>query len=140
MRRIAFARIAQESNALSPVPTTLVDFEGSHYLEGAALMTAVTKGPEVPGFFKRAELAGFMTAAAERKADIEPVPLLSAWASSGGPLSKACFEELEARLVEKLRRAGRIDGLFLALHGAMGAQGIADPESRLLRSVRRWRS
>ena len=136
MKRIAFARIAQETNALSPVPTTLHDFEGSHYLEGDALLQATTEGPEVAGFFKRAELAGFMAAARARKADVEPVPLLSAWASSGGPLSKDCFEELEARLVEKLRRAGHLDGMYLCLHGAMGAQGISDPETRLVRAVR----
>jgi microcystin degradation protein MlrC len=136
VKRIAFARIAQETNALSPVPTTLHDFEGGHYLEGDALLQATTEGPEVAGFFKRAELAGFMAAARARKADVEPVPLLSAWASSGGPLSKDCFEELEARLVEKLRRAGHLDGLYLCLHGAMGAQGISDPETRLVRSVR----
>jgi microcystin degradation protein MlrC len=136
VKRIAFARIMQETNALSPVPTTLHDFEGSYYLEGDALLRAVTDGPEVPGFFKRAELAGFVQAARARAAEIEPVPLLAAWASSGGPLSKDCFETLEARLVEQLRRAGRIDGMYFALHGAMGAEGIADPESRLLRSVR----
>ena len=136
MKRIAFARIAQESNSLSPVATTLADFEGSHYLEGAALMKAVTSGPEVPGFFKRAELGGFMLAAAERKAEIEPVPLLSAWASSGGPLSKECFEVLEARLVEQLRAAGPVDGMYFCLHGAMGVIGVQDPESRLLRAAR----
>ena len=136
MKRIAFARIMQESNSLSPVSTELVDFEGAMYAEGQALMKAATDGPEVPGFFKRAELGGFMLAAQERKAEIEPVPMLSAWASSGGPLSKECFETLEARLVEMLRKAGRIDGMYFALHGAMGVRGIADPESRLVRSVR----
>ena len=136
MKRIAFARIAQETNALSPVATVLADFEGSHYLAGEALLAAATTGPEVKGFFKRAELGGFMQAAAARKAEIEPVPILSAWASSGGPLTKDCFEALEGRLLEGLRAAGRLDGLYLCLHGAMGAQGIPDPESRLLRSVR----
>jgi microcystin degradation protein MlrC len=136
VKRIAFARIAQETNALSPVATTLADFESAHYFEGDALLRAATDGPEVEGFFKRAELAGFIAAARERKNEIEPVPLLSAWASSGGPLSKDCFETLEARIVEQLRKAGRIDGMYFCLHGAMGALGIADPESRLLRSVR----
>ena len=42
MKRIAYARIAQETNALSPVDTTLHDFEGSHYLEGEALLRATT--------------------------------------------------------------------------------------------------
>jgi microcystin degradation protein MlrC len=99
-------------------------------------MRAVTDGPEVPGFFKRAELAGFVQAAKERSGEIEPVPMLSAWASSGGPLSKDCFETLEERLLEQLRRAGRVDGMYFCLHGAMGAQGISDPESRLVQSVR----
>lgn len=136
MKRIAYARIAQESNSLSPVPTTLHDFEGSHYLEGDALLRATTEGPEVAGFFKKAELAGFIAAARARKSEVEPVPLLSAWASSGGPLAKDCFEELEARLVERLRAAGHVDGLYLCLHGAMGVLGIPDPETRLIRSVR----
>jgi len=136
VKRIAFARIMQETNALSPVATTLHDFEGSHYLEGDDLMRAVTEGPEVAGFFKRAELAGFIQAARARKAEIEPVPLLSAWASSGGPLAKDCFEELEARLIDRLRKAGPVDGVYLALHGAMGAHGIPDPETRLVKSVR----
>lgn len=136
MKRIAYARIAQETNALTPVETTLQEFEASHYLEGDALLQATTKGPEVSGFFKRAELAGFIAAARARKSEVEPVPILSAWASSGGPLARDCFETLEERLAEGLRRAGRIDGMYLCLHGAMGARGISDPETRLIRTVR----
>jgi microcystin degradation protein MlrC len=133
MTKIAFARIAQESNSLSPVDTTLHDFESGHYLTGEALLRAATDGPEVKGFFKRAELAGFVRAVRGRA---EPVPVLSAWASSGGPLAKDCFETLEARLVEGLRAAGPVDGVYLCLHGAMGARGIADPETRLIRAAR----
>nr|HEX4314929.1 M81 family metallopeptidase [Kofleriaceae bacterium] len=130
--RVAFARIMQETNALSPVRTELADF--AHYLDGAELLTAATCGPEVSGFFRRAELAGFCAAARELGA--EPVPVMSAWASSGGPLSKACFEALEARLVDGLRAAGRVDAVYLALHGAMGVDGVRDPESRLLAAAR----
>lgn len=136
MKRIAFARIMQESNALSPVDTTLHDFEGSHYLEGEALMQAASEGPEVPGYFKRAELAGFVAAARARKNEIEAVPILSAWASSGGPLSLDCFETLERRLIDGLRAVGPLDGVFIALHGAMGVRGVIDPETRLLQSIR----
>jgi microcystin degradation protein MlrC len=139
MKRIAFARIAQETNALSPVTTTLHDFEASHYLEGDALLAAITAGREVSGLYRKVELAGFVAAARERKAEIEPIALLSAWAPSSGPLSAACFEVLEDRLLESVRRAqrqGPLAGMYLCLHGAMGAHGIADPESRLLRGVR----
>lgn len=136
IKRIAFARIMQETNALSPVTTELVDFQMAQFLEGDALMHAATHGPEVEGYFKRAELAGFMTAARERAGEIEAVPLIGAWASSNGPLSAACFETLENRLIELLRAAGPIDGFYFALHGAMGAQGIRDPETRLIRAAR----
>jgi microcystin degradation protein MlrC len=136
VKRIAYARVQQESNALSPVDTVIADFESAHYLEGDALLRATTEGPEVPGYFKRAELGGFMQAVRARRSEIEPVPLMSAWASSGGPLATACFEELEARLLEKLRAAGPLDGMYLCLHGAMCARGISDPETRLIRSVR----
>lgn len=139
MKRIAFARIAQETNALSPVTTTLHDFEASHYLEGDALLAAAGSGREVSGLYRRVELAGFLAAARERGAEIEPVAILSAWAPSSGPLAVECFETLEARLLEGLRRAHRaspLAGMYLCLHGAMGVHGLLDPETRLARGVR----
>ncbi|HVV81958.1 MAG TPA: M81 family metallopeptidase [Kofleriaceae bacterium] len=138
-RRLACARIMQESNALCPVPTELADFEDSHYLEGDALRAALRDGGhEVAGFFRKAELAGFCDAIAAR-GDAVPVPLLSAWASSGGPLSRACFDGLVERLTASLRRAradGGLDGVYLALHGALGVAGVRDPESVLIREAR----
>lgn len=132
--RIAFARVMQETNALSPVPTELADFEGSHYLAGDALLRAVSPGGhEVAGFFKKAELAGAVGAITAGAA--VPVPVLSAWASSGGKLSRACFDALASRLADGLR-AARPDGVFLALHGAMGVDGLRDPETELLRIAR----
>lgn len=139
MKRIAFARIAQETNALSPVPTTLHDFESSHYLEGAALLAAIDDGHEVAGMFRKVELAGFVAAVRERRGEVVPVPILSAWSPSGGPLALDCFETLEARLLEGVRRAhaeAPLDGMYLCMHGAMGVAGVIDPESRLARGVR----
>jgi len=139
VKRIAFARISQETNALSPVTTTLDDFESSHYLVGDALMAAILAGREVAGAFRRVELAGFVAAARARRAEIEPVAILSAWATASGPLELACFEALEDRLLAGIRRAqrdGPLDGMYLCLHGAMGVHGLADPESRLARGVR----
>jgi len=133
--RCAFARICQESNCLSPVPTALADFESAHYLTGSALLAAASPGGrEVAGYFRNAELSGFVAAA--RAAGVEPVPVLSAWASSGGKLTADCFETLEQRLADGIRAAGPVDGVFLALHGAMGVQGVRDPETRLLRVAR----
>jgi len=69
----------------------------------------------------------------------ETVPLFSAWASSSGPLTRACFDTLRERMVDGLRaeRRGRgLDGVYLCLHGAMGVEGVRDPETQLLRAAR----
>jgi microcystin degradation protein MlrC len=136
-RRIAFARINQETNALSPVATTLEDFRAVHFLEGSELAMAVgPNGEEVPQMFKRAELAGFMDAARAHRADVEPVPLFSAWAVASGPLTRPTFDALLEKLTDGLRKAGRVDGVYLALHGAMGVTGVRDPEKEILAAAR----
>jgi microcystin degradation protein MlrC len=138
--RIAYGRIAQETNALSPVTTTTEDFRRAIFMEGDALARAASKdGDEAPGFMKNAELSGFVRsaeAARKRGVEVEPVPTLSAWAIPGGPLTRATFDELLSRLLDRLRAAGPVDGTFLSLHGAMGVQGLRDPESVILEAVR----
>ncbi len=140
MRRLAYARIMQETNALSPVTTGIADFEGSHYVAGDQLGVAVGPGGhEVEGFFKKAELAGFVDGVARTATGATtPVPLFSAWASSSGPLTQACFDTLRERLRDGIRGqlARGLDGVYLCLHGAMGVQGVRDPETVLLRDAR----
>lgn len=136
-QRIAFARINQETNTLSPVKTTFEDFKATHYIEDEALLRAVSPGgDEVPQMFRRAELAGFVDAARAHARDVEPVPLFSAWAVASGPLTRGAFDALVERLVDGLRKAGRIDGVYLSLHGAMGVDGVKDPEKEILAAAR----
>ena len=135
-KRIAFARISQETNALSPVLTEWCDFTQTHFLEGADLLAACsTLNHEAKGFMRSAELSGFLRAVRGDKS-VVPVPLFSAWAVPGGPLSSACFASVEQRLKDSLRAAGPLDAMFLCLHGAMGAQGICDPDARLIEAAR----
>lgn len=126
----------QESHPLSPVLTTLEDFRSTHMFEGAELARGMGRfGREVPGFLRNAELSGFARAV-RRLGGVEPVPLFSAWASSSGPLERGCFDELVGRLKRAIEGAGAIDGLYLALHGAMCAEGVVDPDSRLIEAAR----
>lgn len=138
--RIAYARLNQESNALSPVLTTLTDFEMTHYIEGDALAEATRKGGfEAPGFLRNAELSGFVKAAQKAAKDgvaVEVIPLFSAWAVPGGPLSQETFDLLLERLLDGIKGAMPLDGVFLTLHGAMCVDGLLDPEAVLLARVR----
>jgi microcystin degradation protein MlrC len=134
--RIAFARIMQESHPLSPVPTTLDDFRSMHFLDADELTGRLGRfGQEVPGFLRNAELSG-CARALRRLGGAEPVPLFSAWAGAGGPLDRDCFDGLLARLTSALERARPIDGLYLALHGAMSAQGVIDADTRIIEAAR----
>ncbi len=135
--KIAFARMNQETNALSPVLTTLQDFQDTHFLSAEELRKALLPdGIEVMGMFRRAELFGFMEAARSHERDVVPVGLFSAWAVASGPLSRSTFETLLETLADNLRKKGPFDGVYLSLHGAMGVVGVLDPEKEIVQCAR----
>lgn len=140
--RVAYARISQETNALSALDTTIEDFRRAHLLPAHVLRWAVhPRGIEAGGFLRNAELTGFVREARRVAPDIELVPLLSAWCIPSGPLTRECFEDLMARLLAGLRNAGDLDGVYLCLHGAMGVSGLdlpreSSPEGEIVRRVR----
>lgn len=136
--RIAFGRFMQESNSFSPILTKFSDF--THYTEGNELLQACQRGNwEIKGFLRNLELSGFIRAVTkyqQRGKNIEPVPILSTWAISGGALEKEAFEEICRRWAQGLQAAGRLDGVFIALHGALDVQGMEEPEARFLEITR----
>ncbi|MCP4498839.1 MAG: M81 family metallopeptidase [Deltaproteobacteria bacterium] len=139
--RIVFFRVAQETNALSPVRTELEDFKRTIFMEGQQLMDAcLPGGNEAPGFTKNAELSGFVKSWSDDGEQFDLVPLFSAWAIPGGPLSVECFGYFRERLLRDLKETldeGPIAGLFFSLHGAMCADGTDDPEGDLLEDLRK---
>lgn len=135
--RIGFGRIFHEGNAYSPVVTTQENFTNLHYLEEGALAEACSlRGWELRGLFPHAELTGFVQAA-RLAGGVETVPLSSALAVPSGPVAPETFEWLVSGLIDRIARAGRLDGVYLALHGSMQVQGLREsPESVILRRVR----
>jgi len=135
--RIAYGRVFHEANAHSPVRTTLADFERIHHLAGPALAAAASLfREEVRAFTPLAELTGFVQAA-RLAGDVEPVPLQSSFAVPGGPLVRADFEAIVTGLTDRIRAAGHLDGLYLALHGSMQVDGLGEaPEAYILRACR----
>ena len=127
--RIGIAMLAQETNSFSPVPTTLRDFEalGLHY--GRDVME-VNAG-------RKTTLGGFLDAV-ERfgGGEIEVVPVMQASAMSGGPIENAVYRRFRREIVEGMTAAEPLDGIYLALHGAMGVAGMRDPEGDLLAALR----
>jgi microcystin degradation protein MlrC len=138
MKRIAYLRVAQETNSFSPVLSTLDDFRRTHWFEGEALAEVCSpRGTEAEGFMRNGELSGFVKAATRLgRGRIELVPLFSAWAIPSGPLSRETFLYFRDRIADELRAAGPLDGVMISLHGALGAEGIPDPEADFLEAAR----
>lgn len=125
--RIGIAQLWQETNTFNPLPTTRRDFEEFGVLRGRELLEQLADTNE-PG--------GFMQALARWPEKPEPVGLvrLPAWPS--GRTTGETFDWLCAEVAAALDRAGPLDGLLLALHGAMVADGHPDVEGEVLRMVR----
>ena len=135
--RIAYGRLFHEANAFSPSLTTKADFERMHHMAGDELAQAATRrGTELKSFMPHAELTGFRTAC-DLAGQVETVPLASSLAVPSGPLTRECFDELTGDLIERIKKAGPLDGVYLALHGSMQVDGLGEPpEANLLRRVR----
>ncbi|MFC1555440.1 M81 family metallopeptidase, partial [candidate division KSB1 bacterium] len=56
--------------------------------------------------------------------------------SSGSWNTKEAFEKYSGLIVEDLKNSENLDGVFLALHGAMAVTDIPKPEAELVRRVR----
>ena len=127
--RIAIAEISQETNSFSPVPTTLADFEAEGIWRGDEIIDR--------SLGAKTAIGGFLAAVHDLgRGEVEVVPLLRASAVPGGAVKREVYEQFKTGIVEGLRAAGRIDGMYLPLHGAMGVEGMRDPEGALLEAVR----
>ncbi|HYI95609.1 MAG TPA: M81 family metallopeptidase [Bryobacteraceae bacterium] len=122
MIRIGIAALMQESNSFAPSLATREEFDV--YLREDILRQYEGTNSEV---------GGFLEGCAER--DWEAVPLFTARATSGGALSRECFEGLLSDLLEAVRTA-ELDALLLALHGAMSAEHLASGDAEIVSRLR----
>lgn len=121
--RVLIAEMKQETATFNPTPTRLEDF---HRVDGAALL-ATYKGTET-------ELAGAIQVLDQL--GWECVPAMAAHAVSGGPIPSSDLEQLLDLLIDSIRAAGTVDGLYLCFHGAMAGESEGDPEGAALQRVR----
>lgn len=121
--RIGVGYLLQESNTFSPLATSLEDFSLATGEE--AIRRWRGTGTEMGGFMEALDRPG-----------VETVPLFAGWAITKGRILSAEFERILETIRAQLRAAGPLDGLALALHGAMCAEGEDDAEGAILAVVR----
>lgn len=123
--RIGIARVYHESNTFIRRRTTLDDYRRTRLLTDAEMFDVRGADSEIAGFLDAADEFGF-----------EPVPLLDAWQWPAGQLTRECFEALEELLAQRIASVPPLDGLLLALHGAMAVDGVDLADERLVRTAR----
>ena len=123
---MAIGSIMHESNSFNPEATTLSDFEirqGNGREETLRIWSA--GNTEVAGMVDDAIRSG-----------LHLVPLIYASATPKGPVQPEAFEELCRMLLDGLARVKPLDGVLLALHGAMFTEAFPHADEEITRRVR----
>ncbi|PQD97185.1 microcystin degradation protein MlrC [Pradoshia eiseniae] len=125
--RIGVAFFYHESHSFVREKTTIEDFKREGFFKGQEIVDVYTG--------TKTEVGGFLDELAldER---FSVVPLQCAAAIPSGVVTFETYEEIEAGLLKELKTAGQLDGLLLALHGAMVVEGLENAEMSLINAIR----
>ena len=126
--RIGVATFSHETCTFCPNPTGVEEWE--YYGPPMRGEEVLRSGPYIEGFVDRCneyggvELVGVYS------------PRDAKGGSSGSWITAEAFDKYSYGMADDLRDAGRLDGLYLSLHGAMAVTGIPRPEAELVRRLR----
>lgn len=123
--RILLAALFHETHSFVDEVTRLADFS---IRRGAGVMTRRGDGSTIDGFLEVAEAEGWAV-----------VPTIDYTALPSGTVEQAVLDRFLAELETGVRGAlaeGGLDGIWLALHGAMVTDGCTDPEGAVLARIR----
>ena len=125
MKRVGIASLMHESNTFYPVPTTREMFRD----------TCLVSGREVISHWGEAhhEIGGMLEVLPAL--GLETVPVLTGTAMPSGPVEEEAYEEILAEILDRISGES-LDGLLLALHGAMVAQHVRDADGRTAAKIR----
>jgi microcystin degradation protein MlrC len=112
--RIAMGGIHIECSTYSPLRTTLDDFE-------------VLRGDDLTAHHSFLFLRDYSH---------EFLPTLHARALPSGPVTWDTYEQLKAEFLDRLQALGPVDGVYLAMHGAMYVDGMQDAEGDWMHATR----
>ncbi|WP_048649335.1 M81 family metallopeptidase [Nitratireductor soli] len=124
MPTVLIVECMQEISSFNPVPSEYENFE-------------VERGEALLGHRGKNTAIGGALSVFEADAGIRLVPTIAARAGSAGLLSSQGWQQLSAELLDAVAaRLDGVDGIYVSLHGAMGADGELDPEGHLLSEIR----
>ncbi len=121
--RLALAGFLHESNTFATSPTRREDFP---------LHVGAAVAARFGGTFH--EMAGFLAGAGEYGFDAYPVA--AAEATPAGPVTRDAYEHITGLITSGLAAAPALDGVLLALHGAMVVEDLPHADLETVRRVR----
>ncbi|HXP76646.1 MAG TPA: M81 family metallopeptidase [Stellaceae bacterium] len=130
MARIAIGGLHHETNTFAPLKATYEEFQqggGWPGIQRGQSFFTTFKGMNLP-------ISGAIDVLAGHGHTL--VPLVWAAATPSAHVTEDAYERILAPMLEDLRAAGSLDGIFLDLHGAMVTEHLDDGEGELLRRVR----
>ena len=122
--RVLFGGIWHETNSFLPIPTDLAAFRRFQFVAGDALLTAY-RGTNT-------EICGFADAAADHRLNL--IPTIFAGAVPSGLVTRAALDSVVNTICERAARRD-FDAVYLALHGAMVAEGLEEADAHVERRV-----
>ncbi|TAL61660.1 MAG: M81 family peptidase [Bacteroidetes bacterium] len=114
-KRVLTLGIGHESNTFSTLLTKESDFD-------------VLRGADV--------LKDQLWAEVFKKADIELIPTLHAHGWPGGVVERPAFENFRKEILTGIKNAGKLDGIYMDMHGALHVEGYDDAQSSLIKEIR----
>jgi microcystin degradation protein MlrC len=131
VRRIAVAGFQHETNTFASTLASFTEFEEADgwpgLLNGGEVIDVLSGvNISITGFVDAATAAG----------GYEIIPLIWCTAEPSSYVTTDAFERISSMILDGIRDAGDLDGIYLDLHGAMVTQDHEDGEGELLRRIR----
>ncbi|MCP9627394.1 M81 family metallopeptidase [Rhodopseudomonas palustris] len=130
MTRIAVGGFLHETNTFAPTKATWEAF-----VHGGG-WPAMTTGADVLKVMRgiNVGLAGFVEDAEARGWEL--IPTIACGASPSAHVTKDAFERVVKVMIDGIKAAGKLDAVYLDLHGAMVTEHLDDGEGEILARVR----
>ncbi len=126
MKRILVGEFYQETDTFNTEPMGLEGFTALRVAEGKEILSACE---DLPCSFR-----GICDAITDNGGEV--IPSVSLFSSAGGRVKDEVFEFTKERLRHYIETAGRIDAVFLSLHGATCTESEDDACGTLVEFVR----
>jgi microcystin degradation protein MlrC len=130
--RVAIIGVWLESNRQAPVATE-EDFRSLYWLEGNAIVEAARD----PQPYILGEAAAFVKTM-DATGPWEPIPILLAACHPHGPVDGRLMDRMLAVMRTGLEKAGPLDAVYVANHGAMIATDRDDPDGEIIALAREF--